>query len=52
VLRVNAVYAEPDAPADAGPAVAGAIRELADWLGASELAIAKVPSMWRKALDG
>ena len=34
VLRINAVYAEPDAPEEAGPAVAAAIHDLAAFLGA------------------
>ena len=37
VLDVNAVFAEPDAPASAGPSVARSIRELASWLGASDV---------------
>ena len=50
VLRVNAVHAEPGAPADAGSAVAKAIRELAHWLGASEIAYATTPKAWRRDL--
>jgi uncharacterized protein len=52
VLHVNAVYAEPGAdPAD-GPAVSRAIRELARWLGARDVAFeGKRPSVWRRALD-
>jgi len=53
VLRVNAVFAEEGAPQDAGPAVATAVRELADWLGATDVAYGapgKVPSLWRRAL--
>lgn len=51
VLRVNAVYAEPGAPEKAGPEVATAIRELADWLGAGEIAYAgAVPPPWEAAL--
>jgi hypothetical protein len=50
VLRVNAVYAEPGAPADAGPAVAKAIRELAGWLGAGEIAYGPAPKAWRRDL--
>jgi uncharacterized protein YcaQ len=50
VLRVHAVHAEPDAPRDAGPAVAGAIAGLADWLGAREIAYGAVPKAWRRDL--
>jgi uncharacterized protein YcaQ len=46
VLRVNAVYAEPDAPARAWPAVSGAIDELAAWLGASAVDLPKLPDPW------
>jgi uncharacterized protein YcaQ len=49
VLRVNAVYAEPDAPEDAGLAVSGAIGELADWLGATDVAFGSVPPRWEAA---
>jgi uncharacterized protein YcaQ len=49
-LRVHAVHAEPDAPADAGPAVAHAIGELADWLGAVEIDYGAVPKAWRRDL--
>lgn len=47
VLTVNAVYAEPDAPADAWPAVDGAIRDLAAWLGAEQVALPARPAPWR-----
>ena len=53
VLRVNAVHAEDEALATAGRAVAGAIRELAAWLGAKDVAYAgtrRIPAMWRRAL--
>ncbi len=52
-LNVHAVYAEPDAPRtdEAGRRVAGAVQELADFLGAEETAFAKrVPAPWRAAL--
>ena len=50
-LEVRAVYAEPDAPADAGPRVAAAIHELARWLGAERIAFGRrVPPRWRVAL--
>ena len=51
VLHVNAVHAEEGAPASAGPAVSGAIRELGEWLGAADIRFTrKVPAMWRTAL--
>lgn len=50
VLNVHAVHAEPDAPASAGPAVARAVRELARWLGANDVAVGTVPQRWRSAL--
>ena len=51
VLRVNAVHAEPDAPASAGPAIARSIRELGKWLGAEEIAYSRrMPAMWREFL--
>jgi uncharacterized protein YcaQ len=37
VLRLNAVYAEPDTPMEADERVATAIGELASWLGASSV---------------
>jgi uncharacterized protein len=52
-LNVTGVWAEPGAPADAGPDVATALRELAAWLGAREIAVAKKrPRAWARALDG
>jgi hypothetical protein len=48
VLRVNAVYAEADAPEEAGPAVVDAIRELADWVGA-DVAFGTVAPQWEPA---
>jgi len=49
-LKVNAVYAEPGAPMDAatGRAVAGAVAELAAFLGAREIAYdrTRVPAGW------
>jgi uncharacterized protein YcaQ len=51
VLRLNAVYAEPGAPAGAGADIAAAIRELAGWLGAEAVNVAgDVPKPWRSAL--
>ena len=50
--QLQAVYAEPDAPADAGEAVATALRELAQWLGATQITVGKrSPREWRPALD-
>jgi uncharacterized protein YcaQ len=51
ILRVNGVWAEQDAPASAGPRVAGAIQELGSWLGAREIAFGRsMPPIWRRAL--
>jgi hypothetical protein len=53
VLRVNAVHAEPDAPASAAPRVARAIRELASWLGARAVSLGGTrPRGWRSELSG
>jgi len=52
-LRVNAVYAEAGAPRGAGRAVAGAIEDLATFLGAREIRYnrRRVPAFWKKALQ-
>jgi uncharacterized protein YcaQ len=50
VLRVHAVHAEPDAPEDAGPAVAKAVGELARWVGASEVDYESVAGVWGGSL--
>lgn len=47
VLRIDAVYAEPDAPASAWPAIRKQIDELAAWLGAREVVLPELPSVWR-----
>ena len=47
VLRINTVYAEPDAPANAWPSVRRAIDDLAGWLGADEVTFPRLPSPWR-----
>jgi uncharacterized protein YcaQ len=47
VLRINAVYAEPDAPVDSWPSVQTSIDELATWLGASETTMPTLPPPWR-----
>lgn len=46
VLTVNAVYAEPKAPASAWPAVNRAIEELAAWIGADEVKLPRLPNPW------
>ena len=47
VLHVNALYAEPHAPADAWPAVEAAIHELATWLGATSVELPdELPAPW------
>jgi hypothetical protein len=46
ILTVNAVYAEPDAPADAWPAVSRAIEELAAWIGAEQIKLPRLPAPW------
>jgi len=47
VLRVNTVYAEPGAPADAWPAVRAALDDLAKWIGADEVELPRLPRPWR-----
>jgi uncharacterized protein YcaQ len=47
ILRVNAVYAEAGAPADAWPAVSAAIDELGTWVGAREVELPPRPAPWR-----
>ncbi len=52
-LTINAAYAEPGAAnRAAGPAVAGAVHELAEFLGAREVRFnaRRVPAGWRRAL--
>ena len=49
-LVVKAIHPEPDAPADAGPAVATALADLATFLGADGVDLAKPPpAVWRGA---
>ena len=54
VLNVNTVYAEPGAPLNAatGQAVAGAVQELAGFLGAATVAYQRdrLPAGWKRAL--
>ncbi len=45
-LTVNAIYAEPNAPADAWPAVRAAIDGLAGWIGAEEVRLPALPAPW------
>jgi uncharacterized protein YcaQ len=52
-LHVQGVWAEPEAPADAGPAIAASLAELAAWRGAGEIVHdGPVPDMWQRALRG
>ena len=51
MLRVLGVFAEPGAPASAGPGIASATRRLAKWLGATDIVYPNtIPPMWQKAL--
>ena len=50
VFRVNAVYAEPDAPPGAADGVAKAIRDLALWVGAKRIVVGKSRSPWENEL--
>jgi uncharacterized protein YcaQ len=51
VLRIEAVWAEPGAPADAGAAIRDAIEDLGAWLGTEAVSIGKrVPRIWARAL--
>jgi uncharacterized protein YcaQ len=50
-LHIQGVWAETDAPKEAGPAIAATIADLARWRGASEVVHeGPVPSFWRGAL--
>ncbi|MBE2266694.1 MAG: YcaQ family DNA glycosylase [Anaerolinea sp.] len=49
-LQVHNVYAEADAPLDAGRAVRGAIEELGTFLGAKAITYGNVPDGWRAAI--
>jgi hypothetical protein len=51
-LRVNAVFAEGGAPKNAGRAVAGAIEDLAAFLGARKIDYnsKRIPAFWKRAL--
>ena len=51
ILHVNAVFAEPGAPASAGPSVTRSIHELASWLGAADVRFTRrMPAAWRSDL--
>jgi hypothetical protein len=52
-LTVNAVYAEPGAPRDAGPAIARAVDSLAQFLSAREIRYnpRRLPPFWKRALN-
>jgi uncharacterized protein len=49
-LEVNAVYAEPDAPAGAAGGVVRAIRDLARWLGATGIEVQRSRTPWEREL--
>ncbi|MEO8293471.1 MAG: crosslink repair DNA glycosylase YcaQ family protein [Actinomycetota bacterium] len=52
-LHVQGVWAEPDAPADAGTAIAVTIADLATWRGARDIVHeGPVPRPWRRAIRG
>ena len=47
VLRVREVFAEPDAPRDAWPAIRRQLDHLAAWLGADGVSVPIRPTVWR-----
>jgi uncharacterized protein YcaQ len=47
VLTVNAVHAEPKAPAAAWRSIRAAIGELAAWIGADDVVLPPLPAPWR-----
>jgi uncharacterized protein YcaQ len=47
VLRVEGVFAEEEAPADAWPAILTQLDELAAWVGADGVDLPTLPSVWR-----
>ena len=52
-LDVLGVWAQPGAPADAGPEIRGALDALATWLGAEAITVSRrVPRKWAPALRG
>lgn len=50
VLHIEAVAAEPDAPADAGGEVAASLRRLAGWLDAELNVSGEIPDIWAGAM--
>ena len=53
VLRLEAVHGEPDTSASDGVAAWRAVRELAGWLGATDIEVrGQVPGAWRRAFAG
>jgi len=51
VFTVKGVWAEAEAPAEAGPAIAAQIRDLAGWVGAEQVQVTgPTPALWRTAL--
>jgi uncharacterized protein YcaQ len=51
VLRIDGLWAERGAPAEAGADVAGALRELATWRSADRIEVGRrVPRIWAKEL--
>jgi uncharacterized protein len=51
VLRVQGLWAEPEAPDHAGPRIAGTIADLASWLGAERVELPRsLPRGWSRAL--
>ena len=50
-LHVQGAWAEPGAPADAGPAIAATLADLARWRGARAIVHeGPVPEQWRRAI--
>lgn len=47
VLRVREVFAEPDAPRAAWPAIRRQLDDLTAWLGAQEVSLPVLPAVWR-----
>ena len=51
VFTVKGVWAQAEAPADAGPAIAAQVRDLAGWVGAEQITFTgPMPAPWRAAL--
>ncbi len=47
ILTLKSVYAEPEVPREAWPAIDAAIGELAGWLGAEQVTLPQLPAVWR-----